>query len=100
MATVFINNPGNLSNYYHFNRLNSLVEEMEHLPESWGPKSTNFFLREFLSYKKSIDDVSEIDQEKILSTNSIDLNFNELPTFLKWPENNYWQGFIRYKSNE
>lgn len=111
MATVFVNNPGNLANLSRLHRLNLLVEDMEHLPESWGLESTNYFIREYTTYKKLFDEISETDQKKITSllNNStfidksislVDFNFNELPTFLQWPENDYWRGFLRYKSNE
>lgn len=105
MATIFVNNPGNLTDQNRIRRLTSMVEEMEHLPESWGPKSTNFFLRDFLAYKKTIDEIGEDHDNDLsnttdLSTNFAEFNVNELPSFLQWPENNFWRGFLRYKTDE
>jgi len=81
MATIFVNNPGNLSNPSQIQRLNKLVNEMESLPESWGSSSTNYFIR----------DLSDFLGEESLN----DLNNELINEFLKWPENKHWKAFIR-----
>uniref|UniRef100_A0A1I8BGI7 SSD domain-containing protein n=1 Tax=Meloidogyne hapla TaxID=6305 RepID=A0A1I8BGI7_MELHA len=80
MATIFVNNPGNLSNPSQLQRLNKLVNEMESLPESWGYSSTNYFIR----------DLTDFLGEESLN----DLN-NGLNEFLMWPENKHWKAFVR-----
>lgn len=45
LATLFVNNPGNLSDPKRLAHLNSFVEEMEHLPGAWGADSSNYFVR-------------------------------------------------------
>uniref|UniRef100_A0A915MID2 SSD domain-containing protein n=1 Tax=Meloidogyne javanica TaxID=6303 RepID=A0A915MID2_MELJA len=81
MATIFVNNPGNLSNPSQIQRLNKLVNEMESLPESWGSSSTNYFIR----------DLSDFLGEESLN----DLNNGSINEFLKWPENKHWKAFVR-----
>ncbi|CAK5076517.1 unnamed protein product [Meloidogyne enterolobii] len=81
MATIFVNNPGNLSNPSQIQRLNKLVNEMESLPESWGSSSTNYFIR----------DLSDFLGEESLN----DLNNGLINEFLKWPENKHWKAFVR-----
>ncbi|CAK5056282.1 unnamed protein product [Meloidogyne enterolobii] len=81
MATIFVNNPGNLSNPAQIQRLNKLVNEMESLPESWGSSSTNYFIRH----------LSDFLGEESLN----DLNNGLINEFLKWPENKHWKAFVR-----
>jgi hypothetical protein len=54
MATVFVNNPGNLSDPTRLGIVDSLVHDMESLPQSWGQTSTHYFVRDFLAFQQSI----------------------------------------------
>lgn len=45
LATLFVNNPGNLSDPARLKDLNNFVHEMEHLPGAWGSDSSNYFMR-------------------------------------------------------
>uniref|UniRef100_A0A914HEQ8 SSD domain-containing protein n=1 Tax=Globodera rostochiensis TaxID=31243 RepID=A0A914HEQ8_GLORO len=79
MATVFINSPTNLSDPVRMARLNELVRDMEAIPGSWGPKSTNYFVREL---DKFVGEEGELGPD-------------QMEQFLDWPENRFWKSFIR-----
>ncbi|KAI1728642.1 patched family domain-containing protein [Ditylenchus destructor] len=92
MATVFVNKPGDLANPERLRRLDSLVHELENLPESWGPLSTNYFMRDFIAYGKENKEEGEIvELEESLNANITD----NIRTFLDWPEYQFWRGFVR-----
>jgi hypothetical protein len=125
VAIVFVDGVGNLSEPNRIARLNQLVHEFEHFPESIGPESTNFWLRDFEQFRKFNSENNFIDYdyagaEMEASTNSSDgfdaengtipiaqksssheNSNNDLDAFLKWPEYQHWSGFIRYeKTND
>lgn len=50
MVTVFVNKPGNLSDPAQMAKMNSLVEHLERLPESWGESSSMYFVRDYQQY--------------------------------------------------
>ncbi|KHJ88967.1 patched family protein, partial [Oesophagostomum dentatum] len=98
LATIFVNRPGNLSDQSRLARLNSFVAEMESLPGAWGKPSSNYFLRDFAVFEKEMKEIETEDGEKITKEPKT-LNLKELPAFLKWPEYEFWRGFIRFKDN-
>ncbi|KHJ77324.1 hypothetical protein OESDEN_23056 [Oesophagostomum dentatum] len=98
LATIFVNRPGNLSDQSRLARLNSFVAEMESLPGAWGKPSSNYFLRDFAVFEKEMREIETEDGEKITKETKT-LNLKELPAFLKWPEYEFWRGFIRFKDN-
>lgn len=107
MAIVFVNNPGDLSDQDRLTLIDKLVDELEHFPESWGPKSTNYFARDFLSFEQqeSMDLVEDPDNEDQNTTETASIrkrNFSTemLKKFLEWPEFKYWRGFLSFKKNE
>lgn len=55
MASVFVNAPGAdlLTNETRRAQLLAMVAELERLPASWGARSTNLFLRDFLGYERT-----------------------------------------------
>uniref|UniRef100_A0A158PAF3 SSD domain-containing protein n=1 Tax=Angiostrongylus cantonensis TaxID=6313 RepID=A0A158PAF3_ANGCA len=96
-ATSFVNKPGNLSDQSRLERLNSFVTELESLPGSWGKQSTNYFIRDFADYEKGMSEL-ETEEGTFARGNSSDphtLNFNDLPSFLEWPEYKYWRAFSK-----
>jgi hypothetical protein len=104
VAIVFINNPGNLSDYRRLIRLNELVAEFEALPESLGPESTKLWLRDYQTFIKfSVDNNAFEDYDNENNVNMIENSTltvkpfeSELQEFLRWPEYQHWSGFIRY----
>ncbi|TKR96557.1 hypothetical protein L596_010558 [Steinernema carpocapsae] len=103
VATVFINNPGDLTDPKRLARLNQLVAEMEALPESWGPNSTNYFLNDLLSYEK-LKNEWEREELGVAASNQTDLtksgfDADDLKTFLKWPEYEMWRGFLKMQND-
>lgn len=52
MGQFFVNNPGNLSDSARLQRLNQMVYELEHMKGSWGPQSSNYFVRDFLAFER------------------------------------------------
>uniref|UniRef100_A0A1I8AH50 SSD domain-containing protein n=1 Tax=Steinernema glaseri TaxID=37863 RepID=A0A1I8AH50_9BILA len=106
VATVFINNPGDLTDPKRLARLNSLVAEMESLPESWGSNSTNYFVKDLLAYEKQ---KNEWEREELgvvgsnqtaLTEGKTGFDADDLPTFLKWPEYEMWRGFVKLHKDE
>ncbi|VDM59600.1 unnamed protein product, partial [Angiostrongylus costaricensis] len=101
-ATLFVNKPGNLSDQSRLERLNSFVTELESLPGSWGKQSTNYFIRDFADYEKGMSEL-ETEEGTLARGNPSDphtLNFNDLPSFLEWPEYKYWRGFLHFSALE
>uniref|UniRef100_A0A0N4Z0C0 SSD domain-containing protein n=1 Tax=Parastrongyloides trichosuri TaxID=131310 RepID=A0A0N4Z0C0_PARTI len=114
-ATIFVNKPGNLSNVEEMSKVNKLVRDMEELQGSWGAVGTQYFMRDFIIFEKSFDE--EMEEETDESTNfAIDgisqsvskMNDKEyakiykeedLPTFIRWPEYDFWSGFIKLKND-
>ena len=107
---VFVNNVGNLSEPNRIARLNRLVYDFEHLPESVGLESTNFWLRDFEQFRKfnSENNFIDYDYEEPTSDSSTmmingpksashERSNNDLDAFFKWPEYQHWSGFIRYE---
>ncbi|VDN02756.1 unnamed protein product [Thelazia callipaeda] len=104
VAQFYVSNPGNLSNPLRLDRLNQMVSELEHLKGSWGPESTNYFIRDFIDYEKHIKEEDEDNEENGLlfsSKNSLQsskhkFDESDLPLFLDWPEYQKWQGFLNF----
>ena len=61
MGQFFVNNPGNLSNPQRLGDLNNMVYELEHMNGSWGPDSSNYFVRDFIAYENVFDESDEDD---------------------------------------
>ncbi|KAI6189429.1 SSD domain-containing protein [Aphelenchoides bicaudatus] len=100
VATVFVNNPGNLADPERLSLLNEMVTEFESLPESWGRNSTFLFTRDFLNFEQngnSIDDEEETDEDENRTKLAPRTAFraDDLPSFLEWPEFSYFKGFIK-----
>ncbi|PAV69628.1 hypothetical protein WR25_25042 [Diploscapter pachys] len=116
VATVFVVKPGNLSDPQRLNRLNQMVSDFEHLKspdwgESWGPVGTKYFIRDFETFQQSYgeeddadffgpDEDSEATTPKLGPTTTFHYNDDDLQYFLKWPEFDYWQGFVKLKSGD
>jgi hypothetical protein len=88
---IFVANPGNLSDPNRFDLLNQMVNELETMPESWGPNSTFLFYRDFLSFEQNSN---MLDEESEITTSS-PFKSDDLPLFLQWPEFSYWKGFVK-----
>ncbi|VDN94103.1 unnamed protein product, partial [Brugia pahangi] len=91
MPQFYVNNPGNLSNMYRFQRLNQMIYELEHMNGSWGAQSTNYFIRDFIDFEKQWN---EADYNNDSLNGSILLREDDLPIFLDWPEYQRWRGFL------
>ncbi|KAK0423828.1 hypothetical protein QR680_008352 [Steinernema hermaphroditum] len=106
VATVFINNPGDLTDPKRLARLNALVAEMESLPESWGSNSTNYFLKDLLSYEKLKNEWEREElgvvgsNETAVAEGRTGFDAEDLPTFLKWPEYEMWRGFVKLQKDK
>lgn len=55
MATVFVNSPGDLSKPAHLALMDRMVDDFEHLPGSWGPVGTMYFVRDFIKFENSME---------------------------------------------
>ncbi|VDM59601.1 unnamed protein product [Angiostrongylus costaricensis] len=101
MATVFVSKPGNLSEPKRLHRINALVEDMENLKgtwgKSWGPVGTNFFMRDYAIFHQSM--TGSLFSFRILTIVKVTtFNDDELRYFLKWPEYDFWAGFVKLKN--
>ncbi|VDL86137.1 unnamed protein product, partial [Nippostrongylus brasiliensis] len=86
LATLFVNKPGNLSDPSRLARLNQFVNEMESLPGAWGSKSSNYFIRDFVEFEKGMSEMEAEEEDAVVTRDPNVLNFNDLPSFLEWPE--------------
>ncbi|KAL3119909.1 hypothetical protein niasHT_007037 [Heterodera trifolii] len=105
-AVVFVGRPGNLSSPAQLAKIDTLVGQMEALPESWGAKSTRYFVRDFEQF---LWDNAE--EERLLAnagggrrtanggkTPNAAFDCAHLQQFLNSPEFDHWKGFIRLSS--
>ncbi|CAI4229885.1 unnamed protein product [Auanema sp. JU1783] len=114
MATIFVNTPGNLSDPQRLNRMNEFVADMERLNgtwgKSWGVSGTRYFARDFQTFEKSFTDDSDYDEDEDDSSNKTAIAASDddswptlfiesqLQYFLKWPEYDFWEGFVKLKN--
>ncbi|PIO70614.1 patched family protein [Teladorsagia circumcincta] len=113
MATVFVKNPGNLSEPERLRRINEFVESMEHLNgswgQNWGPVGTKFFMRDYANFQETFaddmdEDLAEPEEEGEVTTTTAatvevkHFSEDELKYFLKWPEYDFWSGFVKLRN--
>ncbi|CEF65052.1 Sterol-sensing domain and Patched family-containing protein [Strongyloides ratti] len=113
-ATIFVNKPGNLSHVNEMKKVNQLVRDMEGLNGSWGAIGTQYFMRDFITFEKSFEEDGEDESESSnfaidgISQPSTSMNdqdyakvykSEDLPTFVRWPEYDFWSGFIKISNN-
>ncbi|CAJ0954841.1 unnamed protein product, partial [Mesorhabditis belari] len=122
MATVFVSNPGNLSEPERLKKMNQFVQDFEHLPGSWGPVGTKYFARDFQRFLKKYskeeededgvgggddqyDDSDYEDDDKPINftdpsyVNPMKYKEKDMAFFINWPEYEYWKGFIKLKNS-
>lgn len=93
-----MNNPGNLSDSKQRDRINALISDLEHLPESWGPETTNYFMRDFLAFENA-ENIELDEEDNGLKINNEKFNIEHLRSFLQWPEYSYWNGFVHLNTD-
>ncbi|CAI5439803.1 unnamed protein product [Caenorhabditis angaria] len=111
MATVFVNNPGNLEDPQRLMRLNKFIREMEALNgswgKSWGEVGTKYFCRDYDVFQQSFGSEDEEEEEEdfesekevtVHSDDKMTYREDELKYFLNWPEYDFWQGFVKTKN--
>lgn len=98
MATVFVNRPGNLSDPERLAKLDKFVDDMEHIHESWGPVGTKYFVRDYINFLSTFEDLDvELEDEgegeeetstttKADGPKSLSFRGEDLEDFVKWPE--------------
>lgn len=100
MATVFVTQPGNLSDPKRLAKLDKLVDDMEHIHGSWGPVGTQYFVRDYRNFLSTFEDLDvdledeEGEEESTALSTTVKPNNNsllsfrgeDLETFVKWPE--------------
>ncbi|CAD5208754.1 unnamed protein product [Bursaphelenchus xylophilus] len=107
MATVFVNQPGNLSDPKRLERLNEFVEDMEKIRGSWGKIGTQYFVRDYETFQGTFDDfdVDALEAEEEAEDNGVSaaltakkplpFDGDDLDHFVKWPEYSFWSGFLQ-----
>ncbi|MFH4981611.1 hypothetical protein AB6A40_008320 [Gnathostoma spinigerum] len=86
--TIFVTNPGNLSNPKRVDRIKSLVAEFENIPECNGPEFTRFWIRDYEKYLESSDLLEQDGETNVYS-------IENLKEFFSWPEYKHWGGFVK-----
>uniref|UniRef100_A0AC35U3H7 SSD domain-containing protein n=1 Tax=Rhabditophanes sp. KR3021 TaxID=114890 RepID=A0AC35U3H7_9BILA len=105
-VSVYLTKPGDLTDKERLGRLNSLVEEFERLPESWGKNSTHYFLRDFMQFEKynsEFIDEENAKNETLISSNKSSNNGyieSDIQEFIKWPEFEHWNGFVKLSEDK
>ncbi|KAI6222228.1 Sterol-sensing domain and Patched family-containing protein [Aphelenchoides besseyi] len=109
MATIFVNNPGNLSDPARLAKLDQFVDDMEHIHGSWGPVGTQYFVRDYRTFVNTFDDLDvdlndeEEEEEETTAVTTkatkklktLSFKADDLEAFIKWPEYSYWAGFLK-----
>ncbi|VDK45952.1 unnamed protein product [Gongylonema pulchrum] len=105
MASIFIETPGDLSHPTQLILMNNMVDDFEKLHGSWGPVGTMYFVRDFVTFENYLQsDSNDYDYDPADGTTTLSaidaLKFKneDLPSFLVWPEYDFWSGFIRLKN--
>ncbi|CAD5206116.1 unnamed protein product [Bursaphelenchus okinawaensis] len=97
VITVFVNNPGDLGDPARVENLYKLVTELESFPESWGTESTSLWLTDFLAFEEQSDQLEEEEDTTVQMGNRTKYRADDIPTFLEWPEYDWWKGFLKLK---
>jgi hypothetical protein len=83
-----------------------MVSDLESFPESWGPNSTVLFINDFLAYEKEGNNGEDESEEEGESTavaiknSTMHFDADDLPKFLRWPEFDYWKGFVKLRTEK
>lgn len=91
-----MNNPGDLNDLDRMRLFHQMVLELESFPESWGPNSTVLFINDFLSFEQDSNNEEESKSSAALTRFDAD----DLPYFLKWPEYDFWKGFVKLRTKK
>uniref|UniRef100_A0A183UFD8 SSD domain-containing protein n=1 Tax=Toxocara canis TaxID=6265 RepID=A0A183UFD8_TOXCA len=97
VVTIFVNNPGDLSNALRVKKIKDMVNEFESLDECNGGEFTNFWIRSYEIFLRFDEEEEEEDDD-----NKQDLNTRTAFTsqnireFVKWPEYAHWDAFMRF----
>uniref|UniRef100_A0A1I7RJZ4 SSD domain-containing protein n=1 Tax=Bursaphelenchus xylophilus TaxID=6326 RepID=A0A1I7RJZ4_BURXY len=106
-VSVLVNAPFNLSDTTQRARIEQMVHDFESLPQSWGPASTMFWLRDYIEYfHRDFDiwdvvfsDISEDDLassgDEQVSEENVTLSSAKLKYFLTSPFYQHWKGFMK-----
>lgn len=100
-ASIYITTPIDFSNEKKFNHFMKFVSEFESDPLSLGSESTHLFLNDFLEFEKhKIEwDNDEERVDKNTTTSIIPYKEKDISEFLKWPEEEHWNGFVKLSNN-
>ncbi|ETN79586.1 hypothetical protein NECAME_18101 [Necator americanus] len=83
---------------------------MEHLNgtwgKNWGPVGTKFFMRDYANFQQTFadadDEFTEPEDNVETTTSAVvevkHFSDDELKYFLKWPEYDYWAGFVKLRN--
>ncbi|CEF68053.1 Sterol-sensing domain and Patched family-containing protein [Strongyloides ratti] len=100
-ASVYVTTSIDFSNQQKYNNFMKFVREFESDPLSLGSESTHLFLKDFLEFEKhKVEwDNDEENIENNSTTNIIPYVEKDIIEFLKWPEEEHWNGFVKLSNN-
>ncbi|VDK42489.1 unnamed protein product [Anisakis simplex] len=99
-VTIIVDDAGNLTDPSRRERIYSMVEQFEQLPECNGARFSHFWMRDYDNFMSNTGDV-EIEEE--IPEGDTDLIAEQAPytttsirNFLKWPEYQFWAAFMKF----
>uniref|UniRef100_A0A0K0ETV9 SSD domain-containing protein n=1 Tax=Strongyloides venezuelensis TaxID=75913 RepID=A0A0K0ETV9_STRVS len=100
-ASIYITNPIDFSKKDNFNKFMEFVNEFETDELSLGNETTHLFLKDFLEFEKhKVEwDNEENGIENNGTTDEIPYVERDITEFLKWPEEEHWNGFVKLSNN-
>lgn len=88
-VSVYVTNPGNLSDPEKVERIKAVIAKFEALPGCKGAKFSKFWIRDYEFYLETKNEESS-DSAPTAYT------YEDLLNFLEWPEYEPWGGFMNF----
>ncbi|ETN80424.1 hypothetical protein NECAME_09214 [Necator americanus] len=100
MASIFVQNPGNLNDPNRIHQLNSLVERFEAYPECLGANFSHYFVRDYKFFQEMVEHEEEESFGAEAAENRSDaFSKTAMQPFFSWPEFKHWNGFVKFDEN-
>uniref|UniRef100_A0A915AUF4 SSD domain-containing protein n=1 Tax=Parascaris univalens TaxID=6257 RepID=A0A915AUF4_PARUN len=96
-VTVIVGNAGNLTDPRRRQRIHSMVEQFESMPECNGQRFTYFWMRDYDRFMSTSGADIQMDEDS--RAESSPYSSQSIQEFLQWSENKIWGSFIVFDNN-
>lgn len=96
-VTVIVGNAGNLTDPRRRQRIHSMVEQFESMPECSGQRFTYFWMRDYERFLLSSDIDVQMDEDSRAEWSPY--SSQSIQEFLEWSENKIWGAFIVFDNH-